>query len=387
MSATNYKRDYSLTGPENQRAQDKGLASADWYKCPIPRQTMKELMKRKDWPGIRDTLLWLVMLAGAGYLAYLSWGTWWAIPAFFFYGTLYMTPGDSRWHETAHGTPFKTPWINELMNQVSAFMILRAPTPWRWSHSRHHTDTIIVGRDAEIFAPRPPVYRDILREIFRLFGAPIDVWKHIMHCFGKMHPTEKDFVPETEWRRCFLESRITVLIYVGIVVWCISVDSILPAMFIGLPSFYGNFINVLEALSQHVGLHEDVLDHRLNTRTIYMNPFMRFIYWNMNYHIEHHMFPMVPYHALPALHKEMKHDCPEPYRNLFSALCVVIPALWKMRKDPGYTTVRPLPPTANPFKYGPHPYGTVQWPGDPRKGLQAHAARGAFTNGANQRTL
>ena len=41
-------------------------------------------------------------------------------------------------------------------------------------------------------------------------------------------------------------------------------------------------------------------------RTVYMNPVLRFLYWNMNYHIEHHMFPMVPYHALPKLHEEMK---------------------------------------------------------------------------------
>ena len=34
-------------------------------------------------------------------------------------------------------------------------------------------------------------------------------------------------------------------------------------------------------------------------RTVLMNPVSRFIYWNMNYHVEHHMFPMVPYHALP----------------------------------------------------------------------------------------
>ena len=37
-----------------------------------------------------------------------------------------------------------------------------------------------------------------------------------------------------------------------------------------------------------------------------MNPISRFVYWNMNYHVEHHMFPMVPYHALPALHAEIK---------------------------------------------------------------------------------
>ena len=45
-----------------------------------------------------------------------------------------------------------------------------------------------------------------------------------------------------------------------------------------------------------------MLDHRLNCRTVYMNPINRYLYWNMNYHVEHHMFPLVPYHALPRLH-------------------------------------------------------------------------------------
>ena len=48
------------------------------------------------------------------------------------------------------------------------------------------------------------------------------------------------------------------------------------------------------ACCSHGGLAEDVVDHRLNSRTFYFNPIGRFIYLNMNYHIEHHMFPMVP---------------------------------------------------------------------------------------------
>ena len=39
----------------------------------------------------------------------------------------------------------------------------------------------------------------------------------------------------------------------------------------------------------HAGLDEDVLDHRLNSRTVIMNPVLRFVYMNMNYHIEHHV--------------------------------------------------------------------------------------------------
>ena len=50
-------------------------------------------------------------------------------------------------------------------------------------------------------------------------------------------------------------------------------------------------IMLLTGLTQHIGLAEDVLDHRLNCRTMYINRFSRFVYWNMNYHVEHHMFP------------------------------------------------------------------------------------------------
>ena len=68
------------------------------------------------------------------------------------------------------------------------------------------------------------------------------------------------------------------------------------------------------------------LDHRLNSRTVYMNPVFRFIYWNMNYHVEHHMFPMVPYHALPKLHELIKHDLPAPTPSILAGLS---------RDDPG----------------------------------------------------
>src|SRR5690348_962583 len=136
MSTSEHRnRDYSLVGSERERAMERGLASADWYTSPIPRKRLKELMQRRNGPAIRDTLLWLCLLAGTGVLAYYSWGTWWAIPAFFAYGILYVSPGDSRWHECGHGTAFKTPWMNEVIYQFASFLVLRPATPWRWSHT------------------------------------------------------------------------------------------------------------------------------------------------------------------------------------------------------------------------------------------------------------
>ena len=42
-----------------------------------------------------------------------------------------------------------------------------------------------------------------------------------------------------------------------------------------------------------------------NTRTTFTNRLIRFIAWNMPYHTEHHVFPNVPFHSLPALHRLM----------------------------------------------------------------------------------
>jgi fatty acid desaturase len=110
-----------------------------------------------------------------------------------------------------------------------------------------------------------------------------------------------------------------------------------------LPSFYGGFMTIFFGLTQHAGLAEDVLDHRLNSRTVYMNPIFRFLYWNMNYHVEHHMFPMVPYHALPKLHEEMKPYCPKPYSGMWETYREIVPAIIKQTKDPYWHVVRKLP--------------------------------------------
>ncbi len=91
---------------------------------------------------------------GSGYLAYLSVGSRWVILAFFVYGTIYSSC-DARWHECAHGTPFRTRWLNETFYLLSCLMNMKEGTFTRWSHTRHHTETIMVGLDPEIQVMRP----------------------------------------------------------------------------------------------------------------------------------------------------------------------------------------------------------------------------------------
>jgi fatty acid desaturase len=349
-------RDYSLIGRDAQLAEANGFAAAEWYSCSIPRKELKELMKRSDGPALRDTATWLSCLALSAAGGVYFWGTWWAVPFFVVYGVLYGSSSDSRWHETGHGTAFKTRWMNDILYYVASFMILREPTVWRWSHTRHHTDTIIVGRDPEIAVPRPPDGLGLLLNIFALKSSYHAFRALVIHAAGRLTKEEETFIPEMERWKVYLVARIYLAIFVAVAAICFYQGSILPAMLIGLPTLYGGFMAIFFGLTQHTGLAEDVLDHRLNTRTVYMNPVFRFLYWNMNYHIEHHMFPMVPYHALPRLHELIKDDCPPAYNSTIAAYREIIPTVLRQIKDPAFFVARELPDRT---KQAPYNHGSV----------------------------
>ena len=340
------RRDYSLVGPDTRLAEARGLANADWYACSIPRARLKELTQRRDGPAVRDTVIWFAVLILSGSLGFLTWGTGWAIPCFLVYGVIYGSSSDSRWHESGHRTAFKTVYLNDILYEIASFMVFRESVPWRWSHTRHHSDTIIVGRDPEIAVPRPPDLLGIAMRFFSLRSAPREFVKMLKHCLGRLTPAEATYIPETERPKVYRNARIYILTYATTIGASIATASILPLMYIGLPSFYGAWLMVVFGLTQHAGLAEDVLDHRLNCRTVYMNPVFRFLYWEMNYHIEHHMFPMIPYHALGKLHQELKPDMPPPYHGLREAYREILPALFKQAKDPAYYVRRELPPSA-----------------------------------------
>ena len=343
-------RDYALTGPNARHAIETGLASAEWYHSEIPRKVMKDLMARSDQPAIRDTLLWLGLLVLTGGLAAYFWGTWACVPFFFVYGVLYGSCCDSRWHEAGHGTAFKTAWMNDVVYHIASFMVIRNPVNWRWSHARHHTDTIIVGRDAEIVWMHPVNLWMRLQAFF----AIIDVYRSLkvlaLNAMGDMSADQRDYIPASELPKAIFWARVHMAIYGATALTALATWSFLPLMLIGLPRMYGCWHMYMCGMIQHGGLAEDVVDHRLNSRTCYMNPVSRWIYWNMNYHVEHHMFPMVPYHALPRLHALIKDDLPVPCPSIWAAYREMIPAVLRQRHEKGYYLRKALPATARPYR-------------------------------------
>lgn len=344
------KRDYSLLGQDAERAVQSGLAAAEWYHSDIPRPQMKALMKRSDQPALRDAiLLFAAMIFFAG-MGVALWPTWWSLPFWLAYGVLYGSAMDARWHECGHGTAFRTAWMNDVIYQIACFCMIRNPISWRWSHARHHTDTIIIGRDPEILAMRPPA---ALMIAVNFFGV-IDVWRGLarmmLNASGKLDPQEASYIPQSEQPKVIRVARVWLAIYAATVVLAVMLGSILPLMLIGLPRLYGAWHHVLTGILQHTGLAENVTDHRLNTRTVYMNPISRFIYLNMNYHVEHHMFPMVPYHRLPELHALIKDDLPPASPSMLAALREMWPVIRRQLRGEDVYLRRALPPTAQPYR-------------------------------------
>ncbi len=341
------ERDYRLVStyktytPLDDDAIEEKVEQA-WWSPDIPRDQLKALMQRTNRYGLLDFGLWIILLGVSGYLAWISWGTWWAILAFFIYGTLYSS-SDARWHECGHGTVFRTRWLNELFYHISSFMTIREANLWRWSHARHHTNTYLVGYDPEIQVQRPADLLIFAIDFFFLRGV-LEVQRVIRHAAGQIGDDVRSFVPASELPKVVWMSRIYLAIVAAFGVWAVAVGSFLPMMFVWLPRFYGAFVEQMLAVTQHAGLGEDTYDHRQNTRTIYLNPVFRYLYMNMNYHIEHHVIPMVPYHALADLHELMKSQTPPPYRSLWQAYKEMIPALYKQAtQDPNFYIKRPIP--------------------------------------------
>ena len=124
------------------------------------------------------------------------------------------------------------------------------------------------------------------------------------------------------------------------------IGSFLPCMFFILPLIYGGTLFQFVAMLQHGGLKADSWDHRESTRTVYLNPILGWLlYLNMNYHIEHHIFPKVPCYNLKKLRIHIKKELPDPCIGLFQAYKQIIPAIFKQAKDKNYYIKINLPVT------------------------------------------
>ena len=317
-----------------------------WYKPNIDKKILKGLSKRSDQKGFLDFLLFIIMLVISGYLCIISWGTWWSLPSLLLYGNIFYCKVISVQHETNHETYFKSRWLNKIFYNITSLLGGFESVRWKWSHFHHNTYTIFTHEevyDYENNSPRPTEPIRFLLNFLPL-GPIINIQKvrhftHfeiIKHALAIISPVVKLTVPEKEITMVINSSRWYVLFWLAIIIVSIYFNSWLPIIMIILPPFYGNTILMICSMTQHAGLADNVKDHRKSTRTVILNPFFSFLYSNMEYHIEHHIFPKIPCHNLKKFHEVVKDQMPLPLKGVFHAYKSIIPAIFKQAKDKNY---------------------------------------------------
>jgi fatty acid desaturase len=342
-----------------------------WYRSPIDPQVLRALSTRSDRQGWLQAGGHLALFVLTGSLVYVLWSAqaWWGLVlALFVHGTVASFFSGVAPHELGHGTVFKTKVLNKLFLYLFSLISWWDPFDYASSHTYHHRYTQFPEGDRENLMPLEPSLRWLL--LVQLLT--IDLFSPPGRAFGKGGVFSAIFVtaksargvvgatdiPSREWLQALrsdqpasaLKSMWWSRFLLGfhglvLIVAIVSGIWILP-LIISFAPFMARATAYAVGVTQHCGLRSSVPDFRKSTRTITVNPLIEFLYWRMNWHIEHHMFAGVPCYNLRQLHAAVRDDMPAP-RTLLGAW-VEMRETWRQQQaDPNYQYDAPLPASAD----------------------------------------
>jgi fatty acid desaturase len=237
-------------------------------------------------------------------------------------------------HEGAHGTAFKTTWLNDAVFYFTSFIFGEEPMYRRYSHGRHHSATWFPGFDSQMPYQNPVTLRTYLRETLALAAPCAALMQMLRHAKGYLTDAERSFVPEKKVRQLIWGSRVFLLGYASLFgVSIMNRSAFLLVATVGA-RLAGGWVVQAFINSQHMCMSEAIADHRFSTRSLACSLPVRILYWNMNFHVEHHLYPGVPFHALPAVNRLVKAELPVPSRGVLRANLEILRVIFRQAIDP-----------------------------------------------------
>ena len=203
-------------------------------------------------------------------------------------------------HECAHRTVFRSKALNDAVAWLMGLLSFYNATFYRRYHQWHHRYTHQPGLDPELEDPVPTSAWSYGLELSgwtwwtgKLRGHARLLWGDLA-ALPYMSPELIPVVRRSarlQWAVYGLLALVSLGSAKGLLLW-----SWLLPLAVGQP-----FLRLL-LLAEHTGCaYGD--DGLANTRTTLTLAPVRWLMWNMPFHAEHHLYPSLPFHALPAAHR------------------------------------------------------------------------------------
>lgn len=263
---------------------------------------LKALNVRSDVAGFVRLAAHLLVLGISGFL----WGTgpgWSKLPALLVYGIGLATMFCPT-HECVHRTAFKNSKINDVVGWWVGLLSFYNSTFYRYYHKWHHRYTQIAGKDPELDDPRPENWGQYL---WKMSGLPW--WRDKIVGHGKVAMGNVEdcyFLPASAYDDVIRSTRLQLGAYVaiGLLSSALGHTEFIVVYWL-LPLAVGQPFLRFVLIAEHMGC-STTSNPLTNTRTTLTLWPVRLLMWNMPYHAEHHMYPSIPFHALPIAHQRLK---------------------------------------------------------------------------------
>lgn len=276
------------------------MTQSEWYRDldPDKKRAIRSLHHVNPWwnlVGLLFIAIWIV----AG-IAVVHAPTWWMrIPGWLVI-SLVIHGMSNFMHEGIHGTLFRNKRLDRLFGFVMGAPSMFTVTAYGVNHLLHHkyTGTKDDPDDIHNFTDDPRRL-SLIYYLWLFFGMTFYLGRVAYVALTHATPVER--------RRIVTERLILTVAAAALFaaawwygfLWVVLQVWIIPLAF---AAFYGNVRGWAEHMLTQPG-------HPLTeTRTVTSNPLFSFLNINLNYHLEHHLFPGVPWYNLPKVHRILLDD-------------------------------------------------------------------------------
>ena len=259
---------------------------------------LRRLSVRSDAIGLAWLAGHLALIVVLGALvARTGWG-WERLPAMFALGVALMALF-APLHETTHRTPFRSNWLNRAVGYGAGFVLLLPPEWFRLFHLAHHRHTQDPARDPELLGAATLTRAGYF---WKLTGLPYWTAQTRLVVGTAFGFADSPWIPVDRRRAIVTEARAFAVAYTVLIAGSLALRSTWLLEFYVAPALLGQPVLRAILMAEHGGL-PPIADRLANTRTTATGRLTSWLFWNANFHAEHHLAPGVPFWALPRLHQ------------------------------------------------------------------------------------